>query len=268
MNQHAHTLQVALDAARTAGEIIKTRRTQTREIKSKGLRDIVTDADFAANQAIHDLLQKEFPTHAILSEEDPHPELRLRRSESLWIIDPLDGTTNYSRGYPVYSVSIALVERGRPQVGVVYDPLRDECYYATTSEGAFLNGAKLQTSRISKIEETVIGTELPRAQELRERGMRLFSGLAARCMSARLGGSAALSLCYVGAGRLDAYFHLDLHTWDVAAGILIAREAGARVTHLDGRAATVQGGTYLLANRRFFPTFFRTIKELDVPVRD
>ncbi len=263
MNQHAHTLQVALDAARTAGTVIKLRRSETREIKSKGLRDIVTDADLAANRAIYDILHKEFPEHSILSEEDPHPELRIRRGECLWIVDPLDGTTNYSRGYPVYSVSLALVEHGRPQVGVVYDPLRDECYYATQGEGAFLNGAKIQASRISKIEDTVIGTELPRDQELRERGMRLFSGLAARCMSARLGGSAALSLCYVGAGHLDAYFHLDLHTWDVAAGILIAREAGARVTHFDGRAATVQGGTYLLANRRFFPAFIRTIKELE-----
>lgn len=264
MNQHAHILQVALDAARTAGDTIKMRRTETREIKSKGLRDIVTDADLAANRAIQDILKKEFPTHAILSEEDAHPELHLRRSESLWIIDPLDGTTNYSRGYPVYSVSIALVERGHPQVGVVYDPLRDECYYATRGEGAFLNGAKIHPSRISKIEDTVIGTELPRDQSLRERGMHMFSELAGLSMSARLGGSAALSLCYVAAGRLDAYFHLDLHTWDVAAGILIAREAGARVTHLDGRAATIQGGTYLLASRQFFPAFIRTIKHLGI----
>ncbi len=262
MNQNAHALQVALDAARVAGRILSRRRGFTREIKFKGMRDIVTDADFAANRAIQDILRKEFPAHAVLSEEDAHPEAQITRTEFLWIVDPLDGTTNYARGYPVYAVSIALAERGRAQVGVVYDPLRDECFYATRGEGAFLNGVKIQASQVSKLENAAIGFELPREQTLREQGLRWFASLVARSTTGRIGGSAALSICYVGTGRLDAYFHPSLSPWDVAAAILIAREGGARVTHLDGRAATLRGGGYLVASKKFFPAMFREVSKL------
>ncbi len=260
MNTNRHALQVALDAARTAGRIIIKRRSQTREIKIKGDRDIVTDADFAANAAIRAIIEREFPDHAILSEEDPSPE---PGSEYLWIVDPLDGTTNYARGYPVFSVSIALSQRGRAQVGVVYDPVRDECYYASRGEGAFLNGSAIQPSRVSKLENAVIGFELAREQELREESLQWFASLISRSVTGRIGGSAALSLCYVGAGRLDAYYHFSLNAWDVAAGMLIAHEAGARVSHLDGRAATLRGGGYLAANRHFYPALFRFIRGLE-----
>lgn len=260
MNQNARALQVALEAARAAGKILLQRRTRTRKIKVKGFRDIVTDADLAANRAIRELIQREFPTHAILSEEDTPSEKRAPRAEMLWIIDPLDGTTNYSRGYPLFSVSIALTVRGRSQVGVVYDPLRDECFYATRGQGAFLNGKKIQPRPIAQLSDALIGCELPRAQELRARGLGLFSRLVAQCMGGRLGGSAALSFCYVGAGRLDGYFHLWLYPWDVAAGMLIAREAGARVAHCDGRVATPRGGSYVVAGRKIFSALLRVIQ--------
>jgi myo-inositol-1(or 4)-monophosphatase len=256
-------LQVAIEAARTAGRILVKRRTLTREIKVKGLRDIVTDADFAADQAIRGILQRNFPTHAVLSEEDPPPEASLSRSEFLWIVDPLDGTTNYARGYPVFSVSVALAQRGRGLIGVVYDPLQDECFYASRGGGAFLNGARIQTSLVSKFEHALIGSELAREQDLRERGLAWFAQLTSHTMSGRIGGSAAMSICYVAAGRLDAYLHLLLSPWDVAAGILIAREAGARVTHLDGRAATLRGGAYLVGNRKLFRSLLRAVRELE-----
>ncbi len=259
MSDNRRALQVALDAARTAGRIIVKRRAQIREIKVKGERDIVTDADLAANAAIRSIIERAFPDHAILSEEDPGPE---PGSEYLWIVDPLDGTTNYARGYPVFSVSIGLAQRGRPIVGVVYDPLRDECYYAARGEGAFLNGAPIQPSRVSKLENAVIGFELAREQGLRDEGLQWFAQLISRSVTGRIGGSAALSLCYVGAGRLDAYYHFSLNAWDVAAGMLIAREAGARVSHLDGRAATLRGGGYLAANRHFYPALLRFIRGL------
>jgi myo-inositol-1(or 4)-monophosphatase len=256
-------LEVAEDSARSAGRILVKRRTWTREIKVKGLRDIVTDADFAANKTIHGILERAFPTHAILSEEDPHPDISLNKSEFLWIVDPLDGTTNYSRGFPVFSVSVALSNKGQGLVGVVYDPLLDECFYATRGGGAFLNGAKIQASLIAKLEQGVLGFELAREQELRERGLNWFAQLSSRTVTARIGGSAALSICYVGAGRLDAYMHLSLSPWDIAAAILIAREAGARVTHLDGRAATLRGGGYLAGNRKIFPALIRAVRELE-----
>jgi myo-inositol-1(or 4)-monophosphatase len=256
-------LEVAVDAARTAGRILAKRRTLKREIKVKGWRDIVTDADFAANKAIRGILERAFPAHAILSEEDPRPEMSLRKSEFLWIVDPLDGTTNYSRGYPVFTVSVALAQNGRGFVGVVYDPLLDECFYATRGGGAFLNGAAIQASLVAKFEQAMLGFELARDQDLRERGLDWFAQLASRTLTGRIGGSAALSICFVGAGRLDGYLHLSLSPWDVAAGILIAREAGARVTHLDGRAATLRGGAYLAGNRKIFPSLLRAVRELE-----
>jgi len=262
MNQHTETLQVAMEAARVAGKILVERRTQTREIKFKGVRDIVTDADLAANRSIQARLRREFPSHAILSEEDTQPTTRLSRAEFLWVIDPLDGTTNYARDFPLYAVSIALAERGRPLVGVVYDPLRDECFHAVRGEGAFLNGVPIRASQVSKLADAAIGFELPRDQDLREESLGWFASLVSRSTTGRIGGSAALSLCFVGAGRLDAYFHPSLSPWDVAAGILIAREAGARVTHLDGRAATLRGGGYLAASRKFFPTMLKEVRKL------
>ena len=258
-----HALEVAEDAARAGGRVLAKRRTLTREIKVKGWRDIVTDADFAANKTICGILNRAFPTHSILSEEDPHPDLSLHKSEFLWIVDPLDGTTNYSRGFPVFAVSVGLAQKGRGLVGVVYDPLLDECFYATRGGGAFLNGAPIQASLIAKLEQGLLGFELAREQELRERGLNWFAQLASRTMTARICGSAALSICYVGAGRLDAYLHLLLSPWDIAAAILIAREAGARVTHLDGRSATIRGGAYLAGNRKIFPSLLRAVRELE-----
>jgi myo-inositol-1(or 4)-monophosphatase len=256
-------LEVAMAAARKAGRILAKRRTLTREIKVKGWRDIVTDADFAANQAIRKILERAFPAHAILSEEDEHPDISARQSEFLWIVDPLDGTTNYSRSYPIFSVSVALSQKGQGLVGVVYDPLRDECFYATRDGGAFLNGATIQASVTGKLEQALLGFELAREQGLRERGLNWFSRLGSQTMTARIGGSAALSFCYVAAGRLDAYLHLALSPWDIAAGVLIAREGGARVTHLDGRAATLQGGAYLAGNRIIFPSLLRAVRQLE-----
>ncbi|MGE5141080.1 MAG: inositol monophosphatase family protein [Rudaea sp.] len=255
-------LQVALKAARKAGRILASRRTLSREIKVKGLRDIVTDADFAANRAIRSTIERALPDHLILSEEDPRPAVSLQRAENIWIVDPLDGTNNYSRGFPVFAVSIALATRGRLSVGVVYDPLRDETFYATREGGAFLDGVRLQVSQVSRFDESVVGFELSHAQLLRERGLRWFADLGSRCVTARIGGSAALSLCYIAAGRMDAYFHLSLNPWDVAAGILMVREAGGRVTHLDGRAASLEGGGYLAANRRFLSVMLQAIREL------
>lgn len=267
MTLMARALRVAVEAARAAGQVLVQRRNGTREIKLKGLRDIVTDADFAANRAIRAILHQEFPDHAILSEEDPPPETGRSGARFLWVIDPLDGTTNYARGYPIYAVSIALAERGHPRVGVVYDPLRDECFTAVRDQGAFLNRVRLRASRVATVEDAIVGFELPRAQALREQGLQWFATLVADSMTGRIGGSAALSLCYVGAGRLDAYLHPSLSPWDVAAGVLVAREAGARVVHLDGRAATLRGGDYLAANKKLFPAIFQRAQSLARPVR-
>lgn len=252
---------MALRAAFAAGRVLKRKFYETREVRSKGYRDIVTDADFAANTAARALLERAFPKHSILSEEDPAPT---DLAEFVWMIDPLDGTTNYARRIPIFCVSLALTRRGQPLLGVVYDPLRGECFYAERGRGAFLNGERVRASRLDSLERAVVGYELARQPALRARGLHLFSHFAVQSVTARIGGSAALSLCYIGAGRLDTYMQLALSPWDVAAGILVAREGGARVTHLDGSPATLKGGAYLAGGPKLFPEFFRQIQALDL----
>ncbi len=262
MSEHRQALDLALEAALTGGAILRERRSQTREVSFKGRRDIVTDADFASDRAIHDLIHRRFPDHLILSEEDPNREASISRAENLWIIDPLDGTTNYSRDYPVYTVSVALAQHGRRVVGVVYDPARDECFQAVRGEGAFLNGERIRASTTTQMEDALIGFELPPQPTLRRRGLSWFARLAAQSMTGRIGGSAALSFCYVAAGRLDAYFHPFLNVWDVAAGMLIAGEAGGRVTDLAGRPANLNTVAFLAASKRFYPTIYQAISRL------
>ncbi len=249
--------EIALRAAIAAGRVLEKKFYAAREVRSKGYRDIVTDADFAADRAARRIVQRAFPQHAILSEEDAAPP---PRAEYVWIMDPLDGTTNYARRIPIFSVSLALTRRGQPLVGVVYDPLRRECFFAERGRGAFLNGIKIRASHIDSLERAVVGYELAREPKLRARGLNLFAQLANTSITARIGGSAALSLCYVGAGRLDTYMQLTLSPWDVAAGILIAREGGARVTHLDGKPATLKGGAYLASAPKLFPEFFKQVQ--------
>lgn len=257
---HTRQGEIALRAARAAGRALQTKFYAARDIHAKGYRDIVTDADFAADRAARAILQRAFPEHAILSEEDAAPP---RRAEFVWMMDPLDGTTNYSRQLPVFSFSLALTHRGQPLVGVVYDPLRRECFFAERGRGAFLNGIKISASKIASLDRAVIGYELARLPELRARGLKLFSHFAMQGVTARIGGSAALSLCYIGAGRLDTYMQLSLSAWDVAAGILIAREGGGRVTHFDGKPATLKGGAYLAAAPRVFSEFFHQVSAVN-----
>ncbi|MBI4672859.1 MAG: inositol monophosphatase [Chloroflexi bacterium] len=244
----------ALRAAFAAGRALEQKFYGARAVQSKGYRDIVTDADFAADHAARVLIERAFPEHAIISEEDKTPP---RRAEFVWLMDPLDGTTNYARQLPIFCTSICLTRRGQPLVGVVLDPLRDECFFAERGRGAFLNGTRLRASKISTLERAVIGYELAREPQMRALGLRLFTHFAMQSITARVGGSAALSLCYVGAGRLDTYMQLTLSPWDVAAGILVVREAGARVTHLNGKRATLKGGAYLAGAPGIFREFLK-----------
>lgn len=249
---------IALRAAYAAGKVLAAKFYRPREIHSKGYRDLVTDADYAADRATRRVLAQEFSKYSIRSEEDAVPPAQ---SEYVWLLDPLDGTTNYARGFPIFSVSLALVHRGQPIVGVVYDPLRRECFFAERGHGAFLNGKQIHASRVSSLEQAIVGSEIPRDPAARALGLKILSAVATPATTARLGGSAALSLCYIAAGRLDTYHQPTLSPWDVAAGILIVREAGGRVTHFDGRAATLRGGGYLAAGPKIFSLFLETVKQ-------
>jgi myo-inositol-1(or 4)-monophosphatase len=251
--------RIALRAAFAAGRVLAEKFYEPRQVTAKGFRDIVTDADFAADRAARAILTRAAPGYAIRSEEDRVAPVR---ASHVWLMDPLDGTTNYARRIPIFSVSIALVRRGQPLVGVVLDPLRRECFFAERGRGAYLNGQRVRASSVDSFDRAVVGYELARAPRLRGQGLRLFAHFARQSVTARVGGSAALSLCYVGAGRLDTYMQLTLSPWDVAAGMLIAREGGARVTHLDGRPATLRGGAYLAGAPKLFPEFVAQIQSM------
>ncbi len=223
-------LTVALAAAVAAGDVLRQLWPKPRQVQSKGPRDIVTDADFAAQTVVLDHLRAAFPAHAILSEEGRH-DIDLSSPTPTWIIDPLDGTTNYARGLPVFAVSVALAWGGVVQVGVIHDPLRRESLYAARGSGAWLQRGRakaqpLRVSAVADLGEAVIGLDWAREPELRALTLAAVQRLAARARSLRATGSAALGLAYVGAGWIDGYFHHMLQPWDLAAAALIVAEAG------------------------------------------
>lgn len=235
-------LHTAIEAAIAAGDIIRRKFPQTREITSKGWRDIVTDADFAAQKAISRIITQRFPDHAFLSEEGRH-DIDLSAPIPTWVVDPLDGTTNYSHRFPSFCVAIALAHYDEIQVGVVHDPLRAQTYFAEKGRGAFVRGAKgrarakrLHVSNLTDIGDSLISVDWARKPEVRERIVAALGRIAAECRSIRAVGSAQLGLAYVAAGYLDGYYHLALQPWDVAAGALLVTEAGGKISTPSGSA--------------------------------
>ena len=224
-------LETAIQAARAAGDILVKRLPSQREVRVKGLRDIVTDADLAAEKAIIQTIHARFPDHALLAEEKGETS---GGSPYLWVVDPLDGTTNYSRRFPTFSVSIGLVHQGHLTAGVVYDPLRDHLFAAERGRGATLNGAPLHVSRLNDVAQAVIGLDWAHSNKNRHEIVARLGRVAPSCGTLRGIGSAALGLCYVAAGWLDAYFHIGLKPWDMAAGLLLIEEAGGCVTDIQG----------------------------------
>jgi myo-inositol-1(or 4)-monophosphatase len=219
-------------AARAGGRELNDWRGRftTRE---KGITDLVTDADLASQAAIQRVIAERFPEHAFIGEETPeavHP----RADQLTWIVDPLDGTTNYVHGYPHYAVSVALA-RGRDlQVGVVYDPVTDLCFSAAAGEGAWCNGVPMRTTPVEKLSDALVAVSLPAHVSKGSPDLADFVTAAQRCQGVRRSGSAALNLAFVARGWLDAFWAHQIHPWDVAAGVLLVREAGGMVTGLDG----------------------------------
>jgi myo-inositol-1(or 4)-monophosphatase len=252
MNQR---LSIAKRAARAAGKVLKEKLADARKIRFKGRRDIVTDADHAADRIIHQIIHARFPNDHFISEEGDASERKAlwaraaaSDEEYLWVIDPLDGTTNYAHRFPMFCVSIALYHANAVQIGVVYDPLRDELFSAERGKGAFLNGKTINASRTNRFMDAVIAGDWSRSARVRRKTAAIYSEVLVRCMSARAVGSAALALCYIAAGRLDGYFHLSLASWDMAAGALIIDEAGGRVTTPNGAAWSVHSKSYVASN--------------------
>ncbi len=237
-------LNVAVRAARRAGRIINRASLDLDHVKvaRKQTNDFVTEVDHACEEAIIDTLLGAYPDHSVLAEESG---LRLGKSttstmqeaEHVWVIDPLDGTTNFIHGFPQYGVSIALMQRGVVTQAVVYDPTRDELFTASRGRGAFLNDRRIRVSRRTRVEESLIGTGFPYRQlgQLDDY-LHLFRLLTQKSASVRRPGAAALDLAYVACGRYDAFFEFGLAPWDVAAGSLLITEAGGLVANFSGDA--------------------------------
>ncbi len=226
-------LPVCESAARAgARELLAWRdRFQTRE---KAPADLVTDADLASQAAVHAVITSQFPSHDFIGEEHEYDAGLLDGDRLVWIVDPLDGTTNYVHGYPCYAVSVALARGRELLAGVIYDPVRDECFAAEQGCGAWLNGSRLQTSDTTSVAEALVAVSLPPRVHRDAPDLADFIRVVQVSQAVRRTGSAALNLAYVACGRLDAFGATHIHVWDVAAGVLLIREAGGVVTGRDG----------------------------------
>jgi myo-inositol-1(or 4)-monophosphatase len=225
---------------------------QPLDVKVKGERDIVTAADIAAEKAVMDEILSGCPDAWIISEE-AHSTRLADKDRPTWYIDPLDGTTNYARGLPGFSVSIAMALGGQVQCGAVYDPLLDHLFWAERGKGAWLNDERLHVSDRQTLLDGILLLDWPRDQEIRQKSARALCSLVPLTEAVRSTGSAALSLSYIAAGWADMYFQYTLMPWDVAAGSLLIEEAGGRVTGLDGRPYALEQLDWLASNGPLHP---------------
>ena len=239
-------METAIEAAREVGQILLEMFGKSQEIRIKGLRDIVTEADLAAQATAVEVIRSRYPAHDIWAEEvNQTPD---GASDYCWIVDPLDGTTNYSRGLPCFSVSIALSYRDEIMLGVVYDPLGEHLFRAQRGQGAYLNDDGIRVGTADALIDAVIGLDWAHQQEVRRQVVRSVAEISPEVMTLRSTGSAALALCSVAAGWTDAYFNLSLKPWDVAAASVIIQEAGGVVSDLAGLPWQTNSGGCLASN--------------------
>lgn len=254
-------LTAARVAAEAAGELIRDNWQKTIEVHYKSAIDLVTTVDRQSEQRIVEVLHKNFPQYSILAEEET--AFTGTRSEYRWIIDPLDGTTNFAHGYPHCCVAIALERDGEIIVGLVYDPLRRECFTAARHRGAMLNGHAIRTSRVDELDKALLATGFP--YDRRDNAdfyLAFFKAFMIRSQGIRRNGSAALDLCYVACGRIDGFWELKLHAWDTAAGGLIVREAGGVLSDFSGAEFSIWQDETLAGNLFIQPEMVRVASEV------
>lgn len=239
-------IQAAEEAGRIAGALQLEGLKREKQIEFKGSINLVTDVDKACEKAIVEILQGRFPDHDILAEEGSG---RRKDSEYKWIIDPLDGTTNYAHGYRLFCVSIALEHKGQIVVGAVYEPNRDEMFLAEKGGGATLNGEKIAVSKVADLNHAMFATGFAyNVRETANNNLDHFQKFLMKSQAIRRDGVAAIDLCYVAAGRYDGFWELNLFPWDVAAGYLMIEEAGGKVSDFKGKAFDVYSKEILASN--------------------
>ena len=253
-------LYIAVRAARKAGSIINRAALDGGgfEVRTKQQNDFVTRVDHAAEEAILDVVRKAYPDHAVLAEESGAAE---GAAEYQWVIDPLDGTTNFIHGFPQYCVSIGIRHRGALAHGVVYDPNRNELFTASKGRGAFLNDRRIRVSKCVRLGDALVGTGFPFKEGAR---IDLYShqlkNIMQKTAGVRRAGAAALDLAYVACGRLDAFWELGLSPWDMAAGALMIQEAGGLVGDLSGEADYLDRGEIACATPKIYPTLLEALR--------
>jgi myo-inositol-1(or 4)-monophosphatase len=246
MNTLDDYLAVCEQAVRLGGQVIQDWVGRF-EVRKKGPADLVTQADLASQEAVRRTVLGAFPSHSLLGEEKDPGETPGQRAEYRWIVDPLDGTTNFVHGVPHYCVSLALERNGELLVGAVFDPLLDECFMAAAGRGASLNGRPIGVSRVISLSEALAAVGFPPNVSRDAPDVKLFLEMLCRCQAIRRGGSSALNLCYVAAGRFDLYWSFSTKIWDVAAGVLILREAGGLLTSANGGDFRLEEAHFLAA---------------------
>lgn len=254
-------LNIAIKAARRAGSIINRAALEggALEVKAKNKNDFVTQVDKAAEQAVIGVIRAAYPEHSILAEESG--DTPGARPEYLWVIDPLDGTTNYIHGFPQYCVSIALEHKGVLTQGVVYDPGKNELFTASRGRGAFLDDRRMRVSKCTQLQDALVGTGFPFKEVDRlDLYMRQLRTMMTSSAGVRRAGAAALDLAYVAAGRLDAFWETGLSRWDMAAGALLIQEAGGMVSDLQGGQDFLDRGEIAAATPKVLPQLLSALK--------
>jgi myo-inositol-1(or 4)-monophosphatase len=245
-------VNIAVRAARRAGEIMVRQMNQLESLQvvEKSRNEFGSQVDQAAEAAIIEVSRDQYPEHAILAEESG----AAGEHEYTWIIDPLDGTTNYLHGFPQFSVSIGVTRKGELEHGVVYDPLRQEIFTASRGQGAQLDGRRIRVSKRTMLSQSLVGTGFPYRANLQhiEQYLDMLRAVMLESAGVRRPGSAALDLCYVAAGRVDAFFEIGLSPWDIAAGALIIREAGGRISDFRGGDGYLASGNVVAGNPKTY----------------
>lgn len=250
--------KIAIESALKGGEILLGYLGKVKKIGYKGVINLVTEADRLSEDAIVKIIRKNFPEHNILTEESKGYE---RKSEYKWIIDPLDGTTNYAHGFPVYCVSIALEKEEEIILGVVYNPVLKELFVAEKNKGVFLNGKRIYVSKTKELSKSLLATGFPYdIRESKINNLDHFKNFTLRSQAIRRAGSAALDLCYLAKGIFDGFWELKLSPWDTAAGILMVKEAGGEVTDFCGKNFSIYRKNILATNGKIHSQMINVLK--------
>lgn len=251
--------EVAESVAREAGAVLRDRFGRPRDVQFKGAIDLVTDADRAAEALIAERLRAACPDHDLIGEEGARADPAQRLSPFRWLVDPLDGTTNYAHGFPHFAVSIGLEQDGQPLLGAVYDPIKDECFVGVRDRGATLNGRPLRVSATAHLLGALLTTGFSYDLERRVRQAEVWRAFITQVQAVRQTGSSALNLCYIAAGRLDGYWERGIAPWDVGAGAAILLAAGGRVSDFRGGPFRAEDRVVLASNGRLHEALLAVI---------